>query len=183
MSSVEVFVASTRPASRPRRCSRTPASSAPCSRTPPRSRGPRRRGRRRRVAGRMRASRFVDCLGGQAAALDRRLVVPADRRQARVERLAASRRSSVTGMPALAHAMAMPPPIVPAPMIATRSIGAARGPSARRAASWPRARRRTRGSAPWPARVLHALEEQLALAAAAFVERQRAPPPRSRRPP
>ena len=83
--------------------------------------------------------------------------------------------SSTTSRPAFAHAIAMPPPIVPAPMMrdAMRPVGGVDVGRHRRDLGRPPARRRRRGSAPWPART-HALEEQLPLAAAASRERQRA---------
>ena len=56
-------------------------------------------------------------------------------------------------MPAFAHAIAMPPPIVPAPTIATRSTASAASSFVHvRAPSPRRARRRRRGAAPCTAR-------------------------------
>ena len=88
----------------------------------------RRARRRSRPARAMRAEPLLDRLRRQAAALHRRLVVAPDRRQARVERAPGVASVSTTRRPALAHAIAMPPPIVPAPTIATvaRSAGSAR---------------------------------------------------------
>ena len=86
-----------------------------------------------------------------------------------------------TSRPALAQAMAMPPPIVPAPTMATDCDGRWRPRRAGPAPSPRRARRRTRRSAPWPVRT--ARTRRTARARAGTRRRRAAWPPRRWRPP
>ena len=120
MSSVDVLVARMQPGFVPRvePRGRSPAS-PPCSRTRPRSPGRRCQRPRRPTCVLMRSRRVAHVVGRQPAARDRRLVVPGDGRKAPVDERLRRCRSGATVMPALAQAMAMPPPIVPAPTIAT----------------------------------------------------------------
>ena len=94
------------------------------------------------------AIRVLDVLGLDAARLRRALVVLAHHGEALVERGPDRASTTVTGMPALAKFMAMPPPMVPQPSTphASRSCAAACRP-ARRGPSPLRARRRSSSAA------------------------------------
>ena len=120
-------------------------------------------------------------LARELAAFDRSLVVPADRRATPLSSASWLISSSTTGMPAVRPFIAMPVPIVPAPMTAMRPDRARRrgvghvGNARRRALGEKRVAQRAR------LRGRNKLEESLALEGEAFVERHRSRRPRRHR--
>ena len=107
------------------------------------------RGRRSLVVPRTRSVRSSASASVRRPRLTLRAGSSAPRRRAPCRRSPARDPSARAERPALAHGIAMPPPIVPAPMMPTLLHRDASRSSAARRGSWrPRARRRTRGAAP-----------------------------------